>query len=237
MSKWHPKSLQWNPKFWKLRYGFALHWSITIWGKHVFLHVAIATDGCNVIGRNNFLAPKLQIWYLCIIMRTTSLRPVTIPLEICTVWCTKLRKHFNAIMEEVFYCFITAIGFAWRYIRLQWRKKICSAHAKQGGCRVRQQWELGVRFWLLEPHWSSCQKIKMMLCALFYCDLWKQKFQHVAFLFRTLAPHLTEQGKVFTRDVLTLHRWMPPWNCAPISSLMPLLNPSLKLISKSLIVN
>jgi len=43
-------------------------------------------------------------------MRTTSLRPVTIPLEICTVWCTKLRKHFNAIMEEVFYCFITAIG-------------------------------------------------------------------------------------------------------------------------------
>ena len=45
-----------NPIFWKPRYRFALYWSKTIWDKHVFLHVAIATDGCNVIGRHNFLA-------------------------------------------------------------------------------------------------------------------------------------------------------------------------------------
>ena len=45
VSKWHPKILQWHPKFWKPRHGFALYWSKTIWGKHVFLHVAIATDG------------------------------------------------------------------------------------------------------------------------------------------------------------------------------------------------
>jgi len=63
---------------------------------------------------------------------------------------------------------------AWRCIRLQWRQKVhsCSAHAKQGGCRVRQQWELGVRFWLFGLHWSSCEKIKMMQYALFCCDLW-----------------------------------------------------------------
>jgi len=48
--------------------------------------------------------------YLCIVMRTALLRPVTILPQICAVWCTKLRKHFNAIMEEVFYCFIIAIG-------------------------------------------------------------------------------------------------------------------------------
>jgi len=42
-------------------------------------------------------------------MRTASLRPVTILPQICTVWCTKLRKHFNAIME-MFYCFTVAIG-------------------------------------------------------------------------------------------------------------------------------
>jgi len=29
--------------------------------------------------------------------------------QICTVWCTKLRKHYNAIMEEL-YCFTVAIG-------------------------------------------------------------------------------------------------------------------------------
>jgi len=27
VSKWHPKILQWHPKFWKPRYGFALYWS------------------------------------------------------------------------------------------------------------------------------------------------------------------------------------------------------------------
>jgi len=41
-------------------------------------------------------------------MRTASLWPDTTLPQICTVWCTKLRKHFNAIME-VLYCFIVAI--------------------------------------------------------------------------------------------------------------------------------
>jgi len=46
---------------------------------------------------------------MCIVMRTASPRPVTILPQICTVWCTKLWKHFNAIIKEVFYCFIIAI--------------------------------------------------------------------------------------------------------------------------------
>jgi len=45
---------------------------------------------------------------VCIVMRTASLRPVTILPQICTV-CTKLQKHFNAIIK-VIYCFIVAIG-------------------------------------------------------------------------------------------------------------------------------
>jgi len=36
----------------------------------------------------------------------------------------------------------------------------------------------------------------MMQCALFYCDLRKQKLQH-AFLLPTLAPHPTELSNVF----------------------------------------
>jgi len=47
VSKWHPKILQRHLKFWKPRYGFAMYWSETNWGKHAFLHVATATDGCN----------------------------------------------------------------------------------------------------------------------------------------------------------------------------------------------
>jgi len=42
-------------------------------------------------------------------MCTASLRPLTVLPQICTVWCTKLRKYFNTIME-VFHCFTVAIG-------------------------------------------------------------------------------------------------------------------------------
>jgi len=41
-------------------------------------------------------------------MRTASLRPLATLPQICTVWCTKLRKHFSAIIE-VFYCFTVPI--------------------------------------------------------------------------------------------------------------------------------
>ena len=42
-------------------------------------------------------------------MRIASLGPLTILAQICAVWCVKLRKHLNAIME-VFYCFTVTIG-------------------------------------------------------------------------------------------------------------------------------
>ena len=59
LSKWPPKILQWHLKFWKSRYGFALNWSKTIWDKHAFLHVAIATWDA-MKGRHNSLAQKLE---------------------------------------------------------------------------------------------------------------------------------------------------------------------------------
>jgi len=78
---------------------------------------------------------------------------------------------------KVFYCFDIAIGLSGdaSKIKLQWRQKFgsCSVHAKQAGCWERQQKKHRVRFWLFGPRWSSCQKIKMMQCALFYYDLWK----------------------------------------------------------------
>jgi len=82
--------------------------------KHAFPQMAIATGGCNVVGRHNFLAQKLEAKNVSLVsvhcrMRTASLRPVTILPQICTIWCTKLRKHFNAIME-VLYCFTVVAG-------------------------------------------------------------------------------------------------------------------------------
>jgi len=46
------------------------------------------------------------------------------------------------------------------------------------------------------PHWSSCWKIKMMQCALFYCDVWKQKISTWCFPFVNIgtSPDRTEQS-------------------------------------------
>jgi len=75
--------------------------------------MAVATGGCSVIGRHNFLAQNLEAKIVSMVSvhchAHRSLRPVTIVLQICTVWYTKLQKHFNAIME-VLYCFIIATG-------------------------------------------------------------------------------------------------------------------------------
>jgi len=103
----------------------------------------------------------------------------------------------------------------------------------QRACKTRWLPSLGVRFWLFGPHWSHCQKIIMMHCAMFYCDFWKQKNSTWCFPFVNTATSITEQNwtKFFRWGVVTLHRWKLPQNCATISSLMPLLNPSLKLLA------
>jgi len=77
--------------------------------------VAIATDGCNIIGPRNFLTQKLEAKIVSLVYvhhhaHHFASASITILLQICAVWCTKLQKHFNAIME-VFYCFTVAIGF------------------------------------------------------------------------------------------------------------------------------
>ena len=137
VSKWHLKILQWHPKFWKPRHGFALYWSKTIWGgKHVFLHMAVATDGCNVTGWLNFLAQKLEAKIVCLVTVHCHAHRLAWPLttlpHICTVLCVRnCKKHLNAIMEVFF-----DVAIGWWCIKLQWRQQVgsCSAHAR---CKTR----------------------------------------------------------------------------------------------------
>jgi len=42
-------------------------------------------------------------------MCTVTLLPFTMLPQICTVWCTKLQRHVNAIVE-VFYCLTIVIS-------------------------------------------------------------------------------------------------------------------------------
>ena len=100
----------------------------------------------------------------------------------CTVRCTKLRKHFNAILE-VLYCFTVVIslpGDASNYNKDK-RSPVAGRIQNKVVGRVRQKWELRVRFRLFGPHWSSSQKIKMNQCALLHCGLRKQKISTCCF--------------------------------------------------------
>ena len=64
----------------------------------------------------------------------------------CTVgdlcrWCTKLRKHFVAIVE-VFCCFTVAIGLAMYHAsdyNEDKRSVVAARMQNKGGCRVKQQ--------------------------------------------------------------------------------------------------
>ena len=132
-------------------------------------------------------------------MRTSSLWPLATLLQICTLWCTKLRKNFNAIME-VFYCFTVAIGLpgdASDYCRTKKDRQLqraCKQRWLSSEATVRATVE--VRFWLFGRHWSSCWKVKMMQCALFHWDLKKQKFSNWFFpsVNTATSPDRTEQS-------------------------------------------
>ena len=75
--------------------------------------MAIATDGCNVIGRHNFLVQKLEgkivslVSVHCHAHRCASASYYTAADLYSMVY--ELRKHFKAIME-VLCCFTVAIG-------------------------------------------------------------------------------------------------------------------------------
>ena len=77
--------------------------------------MAIARDGCNVVGRHIFLAQRLEaksvslVSVHCHAHRLASASYCTAAVQVCTVWCTKLRKHIHAI-TEVLYCFTVAIS-------------------------------------------------------------------------------------------------------------------------------
>jgi len=159
---------------------------------------------CIIKKRAELEAIKCTVSYLCIVMRTASLRPLTILPPICRVWCTKLQKHFNAI-SEVLYCFTIAIGLPGDALdynddkrsavaaRMQTRWLSCEAIVRTNSARSEI-----LAIWATLKLLSS-QKIKMMqyIMCCFTATCKNKKFQQGAFLLSTLAPHLTELSKVF----------------------------------------
>ena len=217
MSKWHPTILQWHPKFWKPRYGVVLYWSKTIWRKHVFLHVAIATEGCNAIGRHNFLVQKLEAKIVRIVsMHCHAHRLASASYYIAT-------ELYSMVYE-------TAKGFKGNYgsvllfhrcDRLAWppdynkdkksavATRIQSKLIVEWGNSESQEWDFGY----LGRTEAAVRKYKWCNVPCFVATYENKNYQHGTFVLSTLPLHLTELqnwAKVFRQDVWTLHRWKLP---------------------------
>jgi len=111
--------------------------------------VSIATDSAAaMIGRHNYLKQKLKADIgICAL-------PCAPPhfglLRYCRrfVCCMKMRKYFSLILIWKGYAvsLLRLAGLAMHQTSIKIKGRRCSAHAKQGGCRVRQLLELlGVR--------------------------------------------------------------------------------------------
>jgi len=164
VSKWHPKILQSHPKFWKpRRYDFALYWRKTIWGKHVFLHVAVSTATA-MIGWHNSLQQNLEAE----IMRIASVHCHAHRLN--SACC-----YTAADLYSVRKCESTLIQ--WKGFTVSPLRSACLAmHFTIMKTKGRQLWHacktrclssevtMGARSAILAvgPHWSSCDKLKMM---------------------------------------------------------------------------
>ena len=161
--------------------------------------MAIATDGSNVVGWHNFLAQTLEAKIVSLVsvncrMRTASLRPVTILPQICTIWCTKLRKHFNAIME-VLYCLTVTISFPGDASDCNLDKRLTiAAYAKQGFCRVRARCKI-LAIWAAVKQLSENENDAM--CVVLLRILKTKNFNMVLSFLSTLPPHQTELSKIF----------------------------------------
>ena len=149
--------------------------------------------------------------YLYSVMRTASLRPLTILPQICTVWCTKLRKHLNAI-AKVFYCFTVVIGLPGDVSDYNDDKRSAVAARMQNkvvvkwGNSERQEWDFGY----MGRTEAAVKNINDAMCIALL-RLMKTKNFNVVFSFCQRC-HLTWQNwaKFFGRDVVTLPRWKLP---------------------------
>jgi len=172
--------------------------------------VTIATDGCHDLGRNDFLAQKLEAIIIslvsvhCHVHRFSHLLP-------CRRFVQYETRNCERTSMQLWKCFTVSPFRSACLTMLQTtmmtihRQLQCAC--KQGGCREMQQRELGVRFSLFGPHWIKPRsKNKNDATCVVPLRLTKTKFQHGASFCQHW--HLTWQNwaKFFTRDVLTLHR-------------------------------
>ena len=158
------------------------NWSKTNWGKHVFLHVATATDGCNCklgICALSWALPRFGVLlYGC--------RFVQHGVENCENTLLKLWKCFTVspLRSACMAMHQTATRTKVRQLQRAFRTRWLSSEAAMSEI---------LAIWAALKQLSE---IKMMQCALFYYDLWKQNISTCYFPFVNTgpSPDRTEQS-------------------------------------------
>jgi len=163
--------------------------------------MAIATDGCNVIGRLNFLAQKLEAKSVSLVTvychpHRPALASYYTAAELYNIVRMELQKYFNAIMEV---CFDVAIGWPGDASNYNEDKRLAVAVRVQNMVVVEWGnseclvWDFGY----LRRTEAAVRKYKWCNVRSFTATYENKIFQHAAFLLSTLALHLTEPSKVF----------------------------------------
>jgi len=176
--------------------------------KACFLHVAPATDGCNVIGRHILLAQKSDAKIVslesvhCHAHRLASVSYYRRLVQ--WVWGTKLRKHFNAIME-MFCCFTVTIDLPGGASDNEDKRSEVAAlmqnkvFVEQGNS---ESWNRDCDFWAALKQLTGNDNDAMSVVLLQPI----KKIQHGAFLFVNTGTS-PDWATFFRRVVLTLRRW------------------------------
>jgi len=133
-------------------------------------------------------------------MGSASLRPVTILLQICTVRCTKLRKHFAKKTLQIWKCFtdsplrsacLAMHQTTTRTIGLQLQRAF-KARWLSSEAEVRVRSEI-LAIWAALKQLSEDKNDAVVLLRL----MKTKKFNMLLSFCQHLAPHLTELRKAF----------------------------------------
>jgi len=174
--------------------------------------VAIATDGCNVIRPTQFSGADLGSANCKFGIFVLSCTPPRFGLSLD---CRRLVEY------SVRNC-ASPLMQLWKCFTVSLLRSVClTVHQTTGIMKEkgRQLQRVRKTRWLSSEAimrvsseilaiWAALKQLSENENDAMYVVLLRlmKKIQHISFLFSSLAPHLTEQSKVFRRDVLTLHR-------------------------------
>jgi len=167
VSKWHPKILQWHPKFWNLDLVLTCIEVKRIEESMFSCTWLLQQTAANI---RNFLSQKLEAKIVSLVFVHCHAHRFGLSL-CCRRFVQYGVRNCESTLMQLWKCFTVS---PLRSACLPMHQTTMKTKDRQLQCACKTRWlsrvatvrAMGVRFWLFGPHWISCQKIKMMQCGL-----------------------------------------------------------------------